>query len=574
MHRVSLGLLVAVFLLSFGACTKDAEPSAAEEASAEEAAPFVLTSVVAAPTVKRIGTPRAAKGDARKPDISPNAKVGDKPNILVIWGDDVGVDNISAYNHGIMGYLTPNIDRLAAEGGMFTHFYAQQSCTAGRSSFILGQHPFRTGLLTIGMPGSDHGIPDWAPTIADLLRDQGYVSGQFGKNHLGDQDKHLPTKHGFDEFFGNLYHLNAEEEPETYHYPKDPAFHEKFGPRGVIKSTADGKIEDTGPLTRKRMETADEEFLGAGLDFIERAHEDGKPFFAWMSTTRMHVWTRLKKESQGVTGIGIYPDGMVEHDGHVGRILDKLNELGIADNTIVVYSTDNGAETVSWPDGGITPFHGEKGTTWEGGMRVPAIVRWPGVVDPGVIYNEMMSQEDWLPTLLAAAGVPGIVDECKKGCRANGKQWKIHLDGHDFGPFFKGEVEKGPRDSIYYFGQGGELNAVRWNDWKVHFATIQGNIATGTRLPTNWPLIVNLREDPYEKMPHEAEMGYMRWYADNMWLFVPIQQKIGEFLATIPQYPFQEGASLSAAGIDYRSLKAYKAMQLLDQLTKQGGVSH
>ena len=329
MHRVSLGLLVAVFLLSFGACTKDAEPSAAEEASAEEAAPFVLTSVVAAPTVKRIGTPRAAKGDARKPDISPDAKVSDKPNILVIWGDDVGVDNISAYNHGIMGYLTPNIDRLAEEGGMFTHFYAQQSCTAGRSSFILGQHPFRTGLLTIGMPGSDHGIPDWAPTIADLLRDQGYVSGQFGKNHLGDQDKHLPTKHGFDEFFGNLYHLNAEEEPETYHYPKDPAFHEKFGPRGVIKSYADGKIKDTGPLTRKRMETADEEFLGAGLDFIERAHEDGKPFFAWMSTTRMHVWTRLKKESQGVTGIGIYPDGMVEHDGHVGRILDKLNELGI-----------------------------------------------------------------------------------------------------------------------------------------------------------------------------------------------------------------------------------------------------
>ena len=574
MRRVSLGLLVAVFLLSFGACTKDAEPSAAEEASAEEAAPFVLTSVVAAPTVKRIGTPRAAKGDARKPDISPGAKVGDKPNILVIWGDDVGVHNISAYNHGMMGYLTPNIDRLAAEGGMFTHFYAQQSCTAGRASFILGQHPFRTGLLTIGMPGSDHGIPEWAPTIADLLKDQGYVSGQFGKNHLGDQDQHLPTNHGFDEFFGNLYHLNAEEEPETYHYPKDPEFHEKFGPRGVIKSYADGKIEDTGPLTRKRMETADEEFLGAGLDFIERAHADDKPFFVWMSTTRMHVWTRLKKESQGVTGIGIYPDGMVEHDGHVGRILDKLNELGIADNTIVVYSTDNGAETVSWPDGGITPFHGEKGTTWEGGMRVPAIVRWPGTVEPGVIYNEMMSHEDWLPTLLAAAGVPDIVDECKKGCRANGKQWKIHLDGHDFGPFFKGEAEKGPRDSIYYFGQGGELNAVRWNDWKVHFATIDGNIATGTRLPTNWPLIVNLREDPYEKMPHEAEMGYMRWYADNMWLFVPIQQKIGEFLATIPPYPFQEGASLSAAGIDYRSLKAYKAMQLLDELTKQGGVGH
>ena len=574
MNRVVLGFSLVVFLFSFGACTKDAERASSEEPSAEEAAPFVLTSVVGAPTTKRIGTPRAARGDARKPDITSGAKVGDKPNILVIWGDDVGVDNISAYNHGIMGYLTPNIDRLAAEGGMFTHFYAQQSCTAGRSSFILGQHPFRTGLLTIGMPGSDHGIPDWAPTIADLLKDQGYASGQFGKNHLGDQDKHLPTNHGFDEFFGNLYHLNAEEEPETYHYPKDPAFAEKFGPRGVIKSNAEGKIEDTGPLTRKRMETADEEFLGAGLDFIDRAHEDGKPFFVWMNTTRMHVWTHLKEASYGKTGIGIYPDGMVEHDGHVGRLLDKLNALGIADNTIVIYGTDNGAETVSWPDGGITPFHGEKGTTWEGGMRVPCIVRWPGVVDPGVIYNEMMSQEDWLPTLLAAAGVPGIVDKCKNGCQANGKKWKIHLDGHDFGPYFKGESEKGPRDSIYYFGQGGELNAVRWNDWKVHFATIEGNIATGTRLPTNWPLIVNLREDPYEKMPHEAEMGYLRWYADNMWLFVPIQQKIGEFLATIPKYPFQEGASLSAAGIDYRSLKAYKAMQLLDDLTKRGGVSH
>ena len=287
-----------------------------------------------------------------------------------------------------MGYRTPNIDRIAREGAMFTDAYAQQSCTAGRASFILGQHPFRTGLLTIGMPGSDHGAPDWAPTIADLLKEQGYTTGQFGKNHLGDRDKHLPTAHGFDEFFGNLYHLNAEEEPETYYYPKDPEFKKKFGPRGVIHSYADGRIQDTGPLTRKRMETADEEFAAAGLDFIDRAHKADKPFFVWMSTTRMHVWTRLKKESEGKTGIGLYPDGMVEHDGHVGLFLDKLKELGIDDNTIVVYSTDNGAETGSWPDGGITPFHGEKGTTWEGGFRVPLVVRWPGVIKPGTVYNE------------------------------------------------------------------------------------------------------------------------------------------------------------------------------------------
>jgi len=406
-----------------------------------------------------------------------------KPNILVIWGDDIGVHNISTYNHGIMGYETPNIDRLAKEGAFFTDFYAQQSCTAGRASFILGQHPFRTGLLTIGMPGSDQGIPDWAPTIADLLKDQGYTSGQFGKNHLGDRDKHLPTAHGFDEFFGNLYHLNAEEEPETYYYPKDPEFRKRFGPRGVIHSYADGKIEDTGPLTQKRMETVDEEFMAAGLDFIDRAHKAGKPFFVWMNSTRMHVWTRLKKEQIGRTGIGIYPDGMMVHDDQVGVLLKKLDDLGITDNTIVIYSTDNGAETVSWPDGGITPFHGEKGTTWEGGFRVPCMVRWPGVIKPGTRINEIMSQEDWMPTLLAAAGVPGIVEKVKKGHTANGKDWKVHLDGYNFGPYLRGEAEKGPRDAIYYFGQGGELNAVRFQDWKVHFAVIEGNIATGERGP-------------------------------------------------------------------------------------------
>jgi arylsulfatase len=493
----------------------------------------------------------------------------DKPNILVIWGDDIGVHNISAYNHGIMGYKTPHIDRLAKEGALFTDFYAQQSCTAGRSSFILGQHPFRVGLLTIGMPGSDHGIPDWAPTIGDLLKDEGYMTAQYGKNHLGDQDKHLPTNHGFDEFYGNLYHLNAEEEPETYYYPRDPEFKKRFGPRGVIKSSADGKIEDTGPLTRKRMETADEEFLTSGLDFMERAVKADKPFFIWFSTTRMHVWTRLKKEAQGRTGIGLYPDGMVEHDDHVGLMLDKLEDLGIDDNTIVIYSTDNGAETVTWPDGGITPFHGEKGTTWEGGFRVPCLVRWPGVIKPGTVINDIMSQEDWLPTLLHAAGVPGIVEKCRKGHQANGKNWRVHLDGHDFMPYFKGEAEKGPRETIYYFGQGGELNAIRWNDWKVNFAGIEGNIALGERVITNWPLLVNLRADPYERMPHESDM-YIRWYADNLWLFVPIQEKIQNFLATIPQYPFQEGMSLNAGNINYMTLKA---AGIIKQLEEKGTIS-
>jgi arylsulfatase A-like enzyme len=283
------------------------------------------------------------------------------------------VHNISAYNRGLMGYRTPNIDRIAREGAIFTDAYGEQSCTAGRAAFMLGQHPFRTGLLTIGMPGSDHGIPDWTPTIADLVKQQGYMTAQFGKNHFGDRDNHLPTSHGFDEFFGNLYHLNAEEEPEGYYYPKDPKFRKKYGPRGVIKSTSDGKIQDTGPLTRKRMETVDEEFLAAGLDFLDRATKANKPFFMWFNATRMHVWTHLKKESEGKTGIGLYPDGMVEHDGHVGQLLKKLDDLGIAENTIVMYSTDNGAETVTWPDGGTTPFHGEKGTTWEGGVpRTPA----------------------------------------------------------------------------------------------------------------------------------------------------------------------------------------------------------
>ncbi|MBX3442236.1 MAG: arylsulfatase [Planctomyces sp.] len=571
--------LTTVALLSLGAALGWAAGagqwnlSLTGAASAEVTPAGTRTAVLATAAA---GAPTSAQAAIAAHNLAAAASLqqtGKQPNILVLWGDDIGVHNISAYNHGIMGYRTPNIDRIAKEGALFTDSYAQQSCTAGRASFILGQHPFRTGLLTIGMPGSPHGIPDWTPTIADLLKERGYATGQFGKNHLGDQDQHLPTVHGFDEFFGNLYHLNAEEEPETYYYPKDPEFKKKYGPRGVLHCKSDGQggqsIVDTGPLTAKRMETIDEEVHQHAMDFLDRTVKSNKPFFLWYNSTRMHVWTHLKPESVGKTGIGLYPDGMVEHDAYVGAVLKKLDDLGVADNTILVYGTDNGAETATWPDGGITPFHGEKGTTWEGGFRVPMLVRWPGVIAPGTIINEIFSQEDWMPTLLAAAGEPDIVAKLKQGHQANGRTFKVHADGYNFLPLFKGEVKKGPREQILYFGQGGELNAVRWNDWKVNFASIEGNIATGARLVTGWPLIVNLKADPYEKMPHESAM-YLRWYADNIWLFVPVQEEIKNFLITMPAFPFQQGSSLNAAGINYQTLKAADALKRLQELETLG----
>jgi arylsulfatase A-like enzyme len=488
----------------------------------------------------------------------------DQPNILVIWGDDIGVDNVSAYNQGMMGYQTPNIDRIANEGALFTDAYAQQSCTAGRASFILGEHPFRTGLLTIGMPGSEHGIPGWSPTIADMLKGHGYATGQYGKNHLGDQDKHLPTNHGFDEFFGNLYHRNAEEEPESYYYPKGPKFRKQFGPRGVIRASADGKIEDTGPLNKKRMETIDEEIIGGALDFMDRSHKQGKPFFLWLNTTPMHVWTHLKPESQGVTGIGLYPDGMVEHDKMVGQVLDKLDELGIADTTIVIYSTDNGAETVTWPDGGTTPFRGEKGTTWEGGFRVPLLVKWPGVIKPGSKINDIVSQEDWFPTFAAAVGDDNIVDELKDGKALNGKEWKVHLDGYNLLPFLSGEADASPRNEIFYFDQAGNLNAVRVRDWKVHFAINEGNITGVVREVTAWPKVINLRADPYEEAWDESGM-YLRWYAENtMWTFVPVQQYIKKFFETFADYPYQTGSSLTASNLGYQTLRQAELMKQLE----------
>jgi len=493
---------------------------------------------------------------------------GKKPNILVIFGDDIGIPQISAYTMGMMGYRTPNIDRIASEGAIFTDAYGQQSCTAGRASFILGEEPFRTGLLTIGMPGDPHGIQDWMPTIADVMKTQGYATGQFGKNHLGDRDEHLPTKHGFDEFFGNLYHLNAEEEPEGYFYPKDPNFRKQYGPRGVIRASADGKIEDTGPLNIARMPTVDEEFLGAAKDFIGRQAKANRPFFVWFNSTRMHVFTHLKKESLGKTGKGIHADGMVEHDGMVGELLKQLDDLGIADNTIVLYTTDNGAEIALWPDGAMTPFHGEKGTTWEGGFRIPMMVRWPGVVKPGTQYNEIISLIDWFPTLCAAAGVPDIKEKMKTGFAANGKNFKVHLDGYNFMPFFKGETKETPRDSIYYFDQGGNLNAIRWNDWKLSFAiNSEGNIATATREVPAWANIANLRMDPYERGLKEGG-GAIQFLAQNMWLIVPVQGKVKEFFADFNQFPYQEGSSLNAAGINYGLLRQQAALKRLNEIER------
>jgi arylsulfatase len=506
-----------------------------------------------------------AQGQTAPAIASPS---GRKPNILVIFGDDIGVPQISAYTMGLMGYRTPNIDRIAQEGAIFTDAYGQQSCTAGRASFILGQEPFRTGLLTIGMPGDPHGIQDWMPTIADALKTQGYATGQFGKNHLGDRDEHLPTKHGFDEFFGNLYHLNAEEEPEGYFYPKDPAFRRQFGPRGVIKSSADGKIEDTGPLNIARMPTVDEEFLGAAKDFIGRQAKASRPFFCWFNSTRMHVFTHLKPSSLGKTGKGIHADGMVEHDGMVGELLKQLDDLGIADNTIVLYTTDNGAEIALWPDGAMTMFHGEKGTTWEGGFRIPMMVRWPGVLKPGTQYNDIISLIDWFPTLLAAAGVPDIKEQMKTGFNgAGGKSFKVHLDGYNFLPYFKGDVRQAPRDAIYYFDQGGNLNAIRWNDWKLSFATTKGNIATGVRETSSWALIANLRMDPYEKGLEEGG-GAIEFLARNIWLLVPIQGKVKEFFSDFEQFPYQTGSSLNAGGINYGLLRQQDAMRRLKELER------
>jgi len=479
---------------------------------------------------------------------------GTKPNILVIFGDDIGVWNISAYNMGMMGGRTPNIDRLAREGALFTDYYGQQSSTAGRAAFITGQHPFRTGLLKVGLPGAELGLQDQDPTIADLLKNHGYATGQFGKNHLGDRNKFLPTVHGFDEFFGNLYHLNAEEEPEDPQYPKMPEFKQRFGPRGALRCKATDRddptvdprfgkvgkqiIEDTGPISRKRMETVEEEFLAGSLAFMERAVRAKKPFFIWHNSTRMHVWTRLSPKYQDKTGYGLYADGMRELDDVVGALLKKIDDLGIAGNTIVVFTTDNGAEKITWPDGGTTPFHGEKGDTWEGGFRVPCLVRWPGVVKPGTVINAVMSHEDWTPTFLAAAGEPDVKEKLRKGHTANGRTFKVHLDGYDQRALLAGS---GPssRNEIFYFDDNGNLNAVRVRDWKAHFA-LPASWTEGGGAPKSltFPLIVNLRMDPFEDSVGFGQSPMaLRWMLDKMWAFVPMQGGVGLFLQTFQEFP-------------------------------------
>ena len=478
------------------------------------------------------------------------AFAAEKPNILVIWGDDIGQSNISAYTMGLMGYRTPNIDRIAKEGKIFTDYYGEQSCTAGRSSFITGQSVYRTGLSKVGLPGAELGMQIEDPTIAGLLKAQGYMTAQHGKNHLGDKDEMLPTNHGFDEFLGNLYHLNAEEEPELEDYPKDPEFRKRFGPRGVIKSSVDGKIEDTGPLTKKRMETIDDETVAATLDFVERSHKSGKPFFAWWNGTRMHFRTHVKPELRGISGQDEYGDGMVEHDRHVGMILDKLDELGIADNTIVFYSTDNGVHMNTWPDAGMTPFQGEKNTNWEGGWRVPAMVRWPGKIEAGSVSNDIMHHMDWLPTFLAAAGEPDIKAKLKKGsAQAIGRSYKVHLDGYNMLPLLTGETEENPRKEIFYFADTGELTALRYNDWKAIFLeqeskdTLRAWIEPWKELRV--PLIFNLRRDPYERA-YFTSNTYYDWLIDHVFFLVPAQAYVGEFLKTFQEFPpRQKPASFS-----------------------------
>ncbi|HEX4387659.1 MAG TPA: arylsulfatase [Steroidobacteraceae bacterium] len=478
-----------------------------------------------------------------------------KPNILVIWGDDIGWYNVSAYNHGVMGYRTPNIDRLAKEGALFTDWYGQQSCTAGRAAFICGQSPIRTGLTKVGLPGADQGLRAKDPTIAELLKTQGYTNGQFGKNHLGDKNEFLPTSHGFDEFFGNLYHLNAEEEPENPDYPKNPDFKKRFGPRGVLHSWATDKddptdepafgrvgkqrIENTGPLTTKRMETVNDEFTNAALDFIDRAHKADKPFFVWANSTRMHIFTHLKPESIGKTGLGTYPDGMVEHDADVGRLLDKLDQLGIADNTIVMYSTDNGPECFSWPDGGCSPFRGEKDTNWEAGWRVPTLIRWPGVVKPGTVSNEICAHEDMLPTLLGAAGAPDVKNQLLKGFKAGDKTFKVHLDGYDLGPYLRGEAKESPRKEMLYWSDDGDLMALRYGNWKAVFKEQRAesfDVWSEPMVNLRVPKIFNLRSDPFERADHNA-IYYKDWLLRRVFLLVPAQGFVANWISSFKEYP-------------------------------------
>ena len=490
-----------------------------------------------------------------------------KPNILVIWGDDIGQSNLSCFTKGMMGYRTPNIDRIADEGMLFTDYYAEQSCTAGRASFITGQCGLRTGLTKVGLPGAALGSRAEDPTIAELLKPHGYATGQFGKNHLGDRDEHLPTAHGFDEFFGNLYHLNAEEEPELRDYPPEkdfPDFKKNYGPRGVLHCWADGKggqkIENTGPLTKKRMETVDEEFCAAAKDFIKKAVKSGEPFFVWFNATHMHFRTHAKPESLGQSGRwqSEYHDVMIDHDKVVGELLDLLDELKIADNTFVMYSTDNGPHCNSWPDAGTTPFRSEKNSMWEGAYRVPAMVRFPGKIPAGSVSNEIVSHLDWLPTFLAAAGEPDIAEKCKKGHKAGDKTFKVHLDGYNLIPHLTGKDPKSPRKGFIYFTDDGDVAALRFDNWKIAFleqrarGTLQ--IWAEPMVPLRLPKVFNLRTDPYE-FADITSNTYWDFVLDHAYVLVPAQAIVAEFLETFKEFPPRQKAA------------SFSVDQVIDKLT-------
>jgi arylsulfatase len=500
---------------------------------------------------------------------APPAPAGQRPNILVIFGDDIGQTNVSAYSFGLMGYKTPNIDRIAREGMMFTDYYAEQSCTAGRSTFITGQCPLRTGLSKVGIPGATVGLQARDATLAELLKPLGYATGQFGKNHLGDRNEYLPTNHGFDEFFGNLYHLNAEEEPEARTYPRDPEFRKKFGPRGVLKASADGKIEDTGPLTRKRMETIDDETSAAAIDFMQRQARASRPFFCWFNATRMHLRTHVReshRDQPGLTSRTEYADGMVEHDATIGEVLKAVDDMGIANNTIVLYTTDNGPHQNSWPDAGTTPFRSEKNTNWEGAYRVPCLIRWPGRIQAGSVSNEIISGLDWLPTLMAAAGEPDIKNKLLRGHQAGGKTFKVHLDGYNQLAYLTGQQPRSARNNFIYINDDGDIVAARYENWKIVF---EEQRATGTlriwaepftRLRV--PKVFDLRSDPYERADVTSNT-YYDWFLSNaMGIMYGAQPFIADFLATFKEYPpSQRAASFSIDQIVEKMQRQFEAVQ-------------
>ncbi len=527
--------------------------------------PKFLVLAVLALIALTCGTPSTAQAADKK-----------KPNILILWGDDIGGFNISAYNMGMMGYKTPNIDSIGREGAVFTDWYGQQSCTAGRAAFITGQSPIRTGLTKVGLPGAPEGMKKEDPTLAELLKPLGYMTGQFGKNHLGDRNDMLPTVHGFDEWFGNLYHLNAEEEPENPDYPKNPAFKARFGPRGVLHCYATDKddptvdprfgkvgkqtIENTGLLGKKRMETIDEEVTAHAIDFMERAKKADKPFFIWWNSSRMHVFTHLKKESEGKTGLGLYADGMVEHDSHVGQVLAKLKELGLDDNTIVMYSSDNGAEMCTWPDAGTTMFRGEKNTQWEGGWRVPTLIRWPGVIKPGTVINHIGAHEDMMTTLLAAAGDTTVKEDLLKGRTVGDMTYKVHLDGYNLIPALKGEVAW-PRHEFLYFTDDGSCAALRYDRWKVSFLRQDAHGVDVWKIPfveLRAPLLCDLYADPFERAEHDG-MGYNQWFIEHMFVFAPAGGYVGQWLQSFREFPPRQKPG------------SFNLDRVMEEITKQQG---